>query len=127
MKRTLLLALAVTQVIWCQRQLYPAAKEGGTYMHNYYVPPAPGSYPWAPDWSPDGNSIAISLLGSIWKVDSETGDSIQLTYDGTYHSSPNWSPDGKWILYTSDDNNRRIQLRILNVASGESRPLTDDN
>ena len=50
-------------------------------MHNYYLPPAPGSYPWAPDWSPDGKSITISLLGSIWKVDPDTGDATQLTYD----------------------------------------------
>src|SRR4051794_30341817 len=127
MKRAVLLTLAVTPLIWCQRQLYPAAKDGGTYMQNYYLPPAPSSYPWSPSWAPDGKSITISLLGSIWKVNPGTGDADQLTYDKTYHSSPNWSPDGKWILYTSDDNNRRIQLRILSVASGESRTLTDDD
>jgi TolB protein len=127
MIRTSVLVVALAQVLWCQRTLYPAAKDGGNYMHNYYVPPAPSSYPWAPDWSPDGKSLAVSLLGSIWKVDAESGDATQLTYNKRYHSSPNWSPDGKWIIYTSDDNNRRIQLEILNVTSGESRSLTDDD
>ena len=75
---------------------------------------------------PMARFLAISLLGSIWKVDATTGDAVQLTYDRTYHSSPDWSPDGKWLIYTSDDDNRRIQLAILNVASG-SRTLTDDN
>ena len=96
-------------------------------MHNYYLPPAPSSYPWAPTWSPDGKSLVISLLGSLWKVDPITGDAAQLTYDKHYHSSPDWSPDGKWIVYTSDDSNRRIQLKILNVASGESHSLTNDD
>ena len=95
-------------------------------MHNYYLPPAPSSYPWHPDWSPDGKSIAVSLLGSIWRVDPQTGNATQLTYGPRYHSSPDWSPDGKWIIYTADDNNLRIGLEILNVATGKSQVLTDD-
>ena len=126
MRQTLALAALLSSVAWCQ-QLYPAAKDGGNYMHNYYLPPAPSSYPWAPTWSPDGKSLVISLLGSLWKVDPITGDAAQLTYDKHYHSSPDWSPDGKWIVYTSDDSNRRIQLKILNVASGESHSLTNDD
>src|SRR5262245_46777702 len=127
MLRLISLVVAATAVAWCQKTLYPAAKDGGNYMHNYYLPPAPGSYPWAPSWSPDGKYVAISLLGSIWKVDPETGDANQLTYNRRYHSSPDWSPDGKWIIYTSDDDNRRIGLEILNTDSGESHTLTNDD
>ena len=39
--------------------MYPAARHGGNYMHNYYFPPAPSATPWAPAWSPDGEWIAI--------------------------------------------------------------------
>jgi dipeptidyl aminopeptidase/acylaminoacyl peptidase len=120
MIRLISLVIAASAVAWCQKTLYPAAKDGGNYMHNYYLPPAPSSYPWAPSWSPDGKALAISLLGSIWKVDPETGDASQLTYNRRYHSSPDWSPDGKWIIYTSDDDNRRIGLEILNTDTGES-------
>ena len=48
---------------------YPASKHGGTYMFNYYLPPAPSASAWAPAWSPDGKWIAVAMQGSIWKVE----------------------------------------------------------
>ncbi len=107
-------------------RMYPAARHGGNYMHNYYFPPAPSSTPWAPSWSPDGRHIAVSMSGSIWKVDPATGNAEELSYNDKYHSSPDWSPDGNWIVYTADDGGFSIQLEILNVLTGESRPLTSD-
>src|SRR6476469_6270584 len=82
---------------------YPASKHGGTYMFNYYLPQAPTATPWAPAWSPDGKWIAVSMYGSIWKVDPRSGTAYELTYNRKYHSSPSWSPDGKWIVYTAED------------------------
>ena len=105
---------------------YPAARTGGNYMHNYYLPPAPGSTPWAPAWSPDGKWIAVAMSGSIWKVDPASGIAHEITYDGKYHSMPAWSPDGKWIVYTAGDGGTTLQLAIVNVDSGESRALTND-
>ncbi|MBM3773560.1 MAG: hypothetical protein FJW37_00165 [Acidobacteria bacterium] len=103
---------------------YPAAKHGGNYMHNYYIPPAPSSTPWAPEWSADGKSLIVAMQGSLWKVDPATGEAAELAYSRKYHSSPTCSPDGKWIVYTADDDGRSIQLEILNVATGETRALT---
>ena len=105
---------------------YPAARTGANYMHNYYFPPAPSSTPWAPSWSPDGKWVAVAMSGSIWKVDPATSVAHELTYGPAYHSSPDWSPDGRWIIYTADSNSKTIQLEILNVETGESRPLTTD-
>ncbi len=124
--RFVLLVPCLAAAAWPQTGFYRAAKHGGNYMYNYYLPPAPSSYPWAPDWSPDGKSLAISLQGSIWKVDPSSGEAVELTHNGRYHSSPDWSPDGRWIIYTADEDHRRIQLEILNVATGESHALTDD-
>jgi Tol biopolymer transport system component len=105
---------------------YPAATQGANYMHNYYLPPAPSTTPWAPAWSPDGKWIAVAMQGSIWRVDPATAAATELTYNRRYHSSPAFSPDGKWIVYTAEDGLKRIQLEILNLATGESRALTDD-
>ncbi|MEO7650588.1 MAG: hypothetical protein ABIZ80_08965 [Bryobacteraceae bacterium] len=106
--------------------MYPAARMGGQYMHNYYIPPAPGSTPWAPAWPPDGRSIAVAIEGSIWKIDIATGAAEELTYNRNYHSSPAWSPDGKWIVYTADRDAQSVGLEILNTATSEVRGLTPD-
>jgi len=108
------------------RQNYPSALSGGSYMHNYYIPPAYSSRPWSPDWHLDGKSIAISMSGSIWKVNTETGIANELTYSTKYHSSPDWSADGKWLIYTADDGGETIELEILNVETGKSHTLTND-
>jgi hypothetical protein len=106
---------------------FRAAKSGVNYMHNFYFPPGLSATPWWPDWSPDGKWIAVSMEGSIWKVDSTTGVAHELTYNSRYHSSPDWSPDGKWIIYTAEDNLRTIQLEILDVETGETHALTNDD
>ncbi len=105
---------------------YPMARHGGPYMWNYYIPPAPGSTPWAPCWSPDGRWIAVAMQGSIWKVDPRTGHAIELTTGTAYASSPAWSPDGKWIVYTADFGRKRIRLEAVELATGESHALTND-
>jgi Tol biopolymer transport system component len=119
--------IAFAAVVAQGPRTYPSARTGGSYMHAYYLPPAPSSTPWAPSWSPDGKAIAVAMSGSIWKVDPSTGVAAEITYDRTYHSSPDWSPDGKWIIYTADAGGTTIQLGIVNVATGETRALTDDN
>jgi TolB protein len=105
---------------------YPAARMGGNYMHNFYLPPAVNATPWAPSWAPNGEQIAVSMHGSIWSVDVETGLAIELVTGPDYYSSPNYSPDGRWLVYTADDHGRSIQLEILDLQSGETHALTDD-
>jgi len=106
---------------------YPAAKHGGQYMQNYYMPPAPSTTPWAPAWSPDGSWIAVGMQGSLWKVDPASGTATELTEGAKYYSSPTFSPDGKWLVYTADDDARSIQLEVLNLETGQSHALTNDD
>ena len=71
----------LSALAWGAAAEYPASKHGGTYMFNYYIPPAPSTTPWAPAWSPDGKWIAVGMYGSIWKVDPKTGVAFELTYN----------------------------------------------
>jgi TolB protein len=122
--RALLLSLIAVPL--CAQAPYPAARSGGTYMHAYYIPPAPSAQPWAPAWSPDGKWLAVSMHGSIWRIQVATGAAEELTHDRTYDASPDWSPDGRWIVYTADDDLRAIQLRVLDTQTLETRALTND-
>ena len=94
-------------------------------MHNYYLPPV-ASTPWRPSFSPDGEWLAFSMSGSIWKVRISGGEAYELTANSTYDSSPAWSPDGRWIAYTADDNYESVNLRLLDTVTGESMDLTRD-
>ncbi|MDA1372421.1 MAG: CehA/McbA family metallohydrolase [Proteobacteria bacterium] len=105
---------------------YPDARSGGNYMHNFYFPPSPSATPWAPDWSPDGEWIAVAMQGSIWKVAPDSGIAYEITYSDAYHSSPDWSPDGRWIIFTADYDHERIQLEILDTETGIISRLTND-
>ena len=105
---------------------YPATRMGGNYMYNFYLPPAPSSTPWYPSWAPDGESIAVSMSGSIWSVNVESGLAIELVSGPKYYSSPNYSPDGQWLVYTADDHGRSIQLEVLDLETGDTRALTRD-
>jgi dipeptidyl aminopeptidase/acylaminoacyl peptidase len=122
----LILSLLLAGQLSAQTTYYPSAKSGGNYMHNFYLPPSPGSTPWAPDWSPDGQWLAFSMQGSIWKVNPADGVAHELTHGETYHSSPDWSPDGRWIIYTADHDRQRIQLEILDTQTGQVSQLTND-
>ena len=108
------------------RTAYPASQQGGNYMHNYYLPPAPSSTPWYPTWHPSGETIAVAMSGSIWNVDPETGVATEVAWGDRYLSSPNYSPDGEWLVFTADDGGGTIDLEVLNTRTGERESLTDD-
>ncbi len=103
--------------------VYRAARTGGNYMHNYYLPAA-SSTPWRPAFSPDGREIAFSMSGSIWKIRIGETTAQELTANPTYDSDPVFSPDGRRLVYTADDHGRSINLMLLDLATGESTPLT---
>ena len=102
---------------------FTAARSGGNYMHNFYLPPPSTTTPRRPAWSPDGEELAFSLHGSVWRMRLGENTAYELTDNPTYDSSPAWSPDGNWIAYTAETDNRTIDILILDLETGESTPL----
>jgi Tol biopolymer transport system component len=130
MRRTLLAlgAVAVLLSALPQAQNYPAARSGGNYMHNYYLPPAGSSTPWWPTWSPDGQWLAFAMHGSLWRmrVANGTSDGVaeEIAHADEYLSSPEWSPDGRYIAYTADPGGARINIRVLDLRTDQSTAIT---
>lgn len=116
-------AVVAPEAQWARRP-YTPARYGGNYMHNYHLGPAPSATPWAPAWSPDGQSLAVAMSGSIWRVDVASGAAQELTASAAYHSQPAWSPDGRYLVYTADDTGRAVQLETLDLSTGVTTALT---
>ncbi|HYC08540.1 MAG TPA: Tol-Pal system beta propeller repeat protein TolB, partial [Steroidobacteraceae bacterium] len=61
----------------------------------------------APEWSPDGKKLALTLGGSggnpdIYVLDLATQDLIRITDDPAIDTEPEWAPDGRSLYFTSD-------------------------
>jgi TolB protein len=61
----------------------------------------------APEWSPDGHKLALTLGGSggnpdIYVLDLESQALTRLTDDPAIDTEPDWAPDGRSLYFTSD-------------------------
>jgi Tol biopolymer transport system component len=55
-----------------------------------------------PAISPNGNTIAFSYQGDIWKVSAQGGEAIRLTVHNGYEYAPRFSPDGTQIAFSGN-------------------------
>ena len=55
-----------------------------------------------PAISPNGNTIAFSYQGDIWKVSARGGEAIRLTVHNGYEYAPRFSPDGTQIAFSGN-------------------------
>jgi TolB protein len=61
----------------------------------------------APEWSPDGRKLALTLGGSggnpdIYILDLGTQELTRITDDPAIDTEPAWAPDGRSLYFTSD-------------------------
>lgn len=80
-----------------------------------------------PCWSPDGQSIAFTRLGSrgseVFVMNSDGTQPRRLTNHRSWTSAPSWSPDGKKLAYSLWDNDD-WEVFIADVESGSATNLT---
>ncbi|HEY8175476.1 MAG TPA: CehA/McbA family metallohydrolase [Gemmatimonadaceae bacterium] len=95
------------------------------YWREMYIPQVT-SGPSAFTWSPDGHEVIYSMQGSLWRQRLGTTNATQLTSGDTYDFQPDWSPDGRSIVYSAYDG-RALALMLLDLPTGERRPLISDS
>ena len=94
------------------------------YYREMYLPQAT-SGPSGATWSPDGRELIYSMQGSLWRQRVGSREARQLTSGAGYDYQPDWSPDGRYVAYASYRRDA-VELRLLDLASGDSRTLLRD-
>lgn len=88
-----------------------------------YAEEADSNWMRYPGISPDGQEIAFSHQGNIYKVGVEGGTATPLTIGKNYHFRPVWSFDGAQIAYASDKHGN-FDVFVMPAEGGKAKRLT---
>ncbi|MEA3106458.1 MAG: TolB protein [Gammaproteobacteria bacterium] len=96
------------------------------YFREMYLPQLT-SGPSSLAWAPDSAELIYSMSGSLWRQKMGATDAFQLTAasGAAYDYQPDWSADGRWVVYSSYRGDA-VELWLLDLKSGASRPLTSN-
>ncbi len=73
--------------------------------------------------SPNGQEIAFTYKGDIYKVNANGGTATRLTTRESYETSPIWSPDGSKIAFASSRNGG-MDIYVMSANGGSATRLT---
>jgi tricorn protease len=76
-----------------------------------------------PAISPDGQSIAFTYKGDLYRVPAGGGAAVQLTTHAAHDFMPVWSRDGRHIAFASDRHGN-FDVYVMPASGGEARRLT---
>lgn len=86
-----------------------------------------GDMSFSPRFGPDGRTVVYSLTNGsntdIYRMDIDSGQSVQLTSAPSIETAPSFSPDGQSIVFESDRSGTQ-QLYIMPVNGGEARRIS---
>lgn len=77
-----------------------------------------------PAISPNGEEIAFSYKGDIYKVSVNGGFATRLTTNPAYDYNPMWSPDGTQIAFVSDRHFGSEDIYVMNSGGGSATRVT---
>jgi len=78
-------------------------------------------------WTPDGERITFSSRTGAYTVRPDGIDLRELGSTLRSMSQMNWSPDGRRIVFVSSDIGADTEIFVIDVDSGESNQLTDND
>jgi tol-pal system beta propeller repeat protein TolB len=87
--------------------------------------PGVRTYRTAPDWSPDGRTVAYEQQNGdfqVWIINIRDKDPRRLTSEGE-NEGPSWAPDGRHLVLSSTRGGSK-QIWVLDTESGRFRQLT---
>jgi Tol biopolymer transport system component/C-terminal processing protease CtpA/Prc len=82
-----------------------------------------------PEWvrypaiSPDGDSIAFTYKGDIYRVSAKGGDATRLTFHAAHDFQPVWSADSKRLAFASERHGN-FDVFVMDAMGGEATRLT---
>ncbi len=82
-----------------------------------------------PNWiryqsiSPDGNEIAFTYKGDLYRVPTAGGDATQLTFHQAHDYMPVWSKDSKHLAFASDRYGN-FDVFVMDAMGGQATRLT---
>lgn len=87
--------------------------------------PGVRTYRTAPDWSPDGRTVAYEQQNGdfqVWMINIRDKEPRRLTSEAE-NEGPSWAPDGRHLALSSNRGGSK-QIWVLDTESGRFRQLT---
>jgi serine/threonine protein kinase len=107
-----------------ERKITVGAADGTRVLTTFPCPSGPGAYCEPTDWSPDGSSLLLNVIGAagtdVWIASADGSWSRPLLAEPHLERDARLSPDGRWVAYVSDESGR-LEISVRSIAGSPAR------